>query len=44
MLKMAYAVNGTEFKDLNKGDLRSQEVPDTYTTSPVKSFKGYKKK
>lgn len=44
MLKMAYAVNGTEFKDLNKGDLRSQELPDTNTQSIVKPFKGYAKK
>jgi len=44
MLKMAYKVNGTYHKDLNKGDLRSQEVPDTNTSSIVKPFKGYKKK
>lgn len=41
MLKMAYAVNGTEYKDLNHGDLRSQELPDTNTQSIVKPFKGY---
>jgi hypothetical protein len=44
MLKMAYAVNGTVHKDLNKGDLRSQELPGTNTQSTVKPFKGYKKK
>jgi hypothetical protein len=44
MLKMAYKVNGTEYKDLNKGDLRSQEHPTTNTQSVVKPFKGYKKK
>lgn len=44
MLKMAYAVNGTVFKDLNNGDLRSQELPGTNTQSTVKPFKGYKKK
>ena len=44
MLKMAYAVNGTAYKDLNKGDLRSQEVPDTNTKSIVVPFKGYAKK
>ena len=44
MLKMAYKVNGTEFHDLNKGDLRSQELPSTNVTSIVKPFKGYKKK
>lgn len=44
MLKMAYKVNGTEYKDLNKGDLRSQEHPTTNTQSIIKPFKGYKKK
>lgn len=44
MLKMAYKVNGTEFHDLNKGDLRSQELPSTNTQSIAKPFKGYKKK
>lgn len=43
MLKMAYAVNGTAYKDLNKGDLRSQELPDTNTQSIAKPFKGYAK-
>jgi DnaJ-class molecular chaperone len=28
-------------KDLNKGDLRSQENPAVNITSPVKGFKGY---
>jgi hypothetical protein len=32
---------GTDFYDLNKGDLRSQEIPSTSTVSPVKGFKGY---
>ena len=41
MLKMAYKAIGSEFQDLNKGDLRSQEIPSTSTVSPVKSFKGY---
>lgn len=44
MLKMAYAVNGTVYKDLNNGDLRSQEMPGTNTQSTIKPFKGYKKK
>jgi len=43
MLKMAYAVNGTEYKDLNNGDLRSQELPGINTKSIAKPFKGYKK-
>jgi hypothetical protein len=41
MLKLAYKAVGTDFRDLNKGDLRSQEIPSTSTVSPVKSFKGY---
>ena len=41
MLKMAYKAIGSEFQDLNKGDLRSQEIPSTSTVSPVRAFKGY---
>lgn len=41
MLKIAYKVNGSDYKDLNHGDLRSQESPTTNKTSPVNSFKGY---
>ena len=41
MLKMAYKAIGSKFQDLNKGDLRSQEIPSTSTVSPVKGFKGY---
>ena len=41
MLKMAYKAIGTEFHDLNKGDLRSQEIPSTNTASPMQAFKGY---
>lgn len=44
MLQKAYQAMGTAYSDLNKGDLRSQEVPSTNTQSPVKPFKGYKKK
>jgi hypothetical protein len=40
-LKMAYKAIGTKFRDLNKGDLRSQEIPSTSTASPVTAFKGY---
>lgn len=43
MLKMAYKVNGTEYQDLNDGDLRSQELDSTNTQSIVKPFKGYEK-
>jgi hypothetical protein len=41
MLKMAYKAIGSEFHDLNKGDLRSQELPSTSTESPVRPFQGY---
>jgi hypothetical protein len=41
MLKLAYKAAGTDFEDLNNGDLRSQEIPSTGTVSPVKGFKGY---
>jgi hypothetical protein len=41
MLKMAYKAIGSEFHDLNSGDLRSQEIPSTSTVSPIKAFKGY---
>ena len=40
-LKMAYKAIGTKFRDLNKGDLRSQEIPSTSAVSPVQAFKGY---
>ena len=41
MLKQAYKIVGSDHDDLNRGDLRSQELPDVNTTSPVKSFRGY---
>lgn len=43
MLKLAYKAAGITNKDLNKGDMRSQELDSTNTTSPFKPFKGYKK-
>lgn len=43
MLKLAYKAAGITSKDLNKGDMRSQELESTNTTSPFKPFKGYKK-
>lgn len=43
MLTQAFKAIGSEHKDLTNGDLRSQEVPGTYTTSPVQGFKGFKK-
>lgn len=41
MLKMAYKAVGASWKDLNHGDMDSEEVPGGNTTSPVTSFKGY---
>jgi hypothetical protein len=41
MLLMAYKAAGSNFKDLNSGDLRSQEHPAVNTTSPVQAFRGY---
>lgn len=44
MLKLAYKAAGIAYTDINKGDLRSQELDNTNTVSPFKAFKGYKKK
>ena len=44
MMEKAFQAVGLEYEDLNKGDLRSQEVNSTYTQSPVTGFKGYKRK
>jgi len=35
MMIQAYEAIGSEFEDLNKGDLRSQELDSTHKTSPV---------
>jgi len=42
-LLKAYKAAGAYHKDLNKGDLRSQEPDSTNKSSPLKPFKGYKK-
>jgi hypothetical protein len=44
MLKLAYKAAGITNKDLNKGDMRSQELENTNTQSTIKPFKGYKRK
>lgn len=44
MLKLAYKAAGIKFTDLNNGNLRSEELDTTNTTSTIKPFKGYKKK
>jgi hypothetical protein len=41
MLKLAYKAAGLEYKDLNNGDMDSEEVDSTHTTSPVIAFRGY---
>jgi hypothetical protein len=41
MLKMAYKAAGANWADLNSGDMDSEEITSTNTTSPIKSFKGY---
>jgi hypothetical protein len=43
MLKIAYKAAGIPFKDLNKGNLDSEELDSTQDQSPIKPFKGYKK-
>lgn len=43
MLKKAYQSIGTEYHDLNHGDMRSSELENTNTSSPVSAFKGFKK-
>jgi hypothetical protein len=35
MLKQCYPLVGASYKDLNHGDLRSQEAPDVHKVSPV---------
>ena len=44
MLKLAYKAAGLAYKDLNQGDMDSEELPSTNTQSIVKPFKGYKRK
>jgi hypothetical protein len=41
MLKMAYKAAGANYRDLNGGDLNSEEPPGGNTTSPIKGFRGY---
>ena len=41
MLKLAYKAAGLEYKDLNNGDMDSEEVPSTNKQSPVIAFQGY---
>lgn len=41
MLKLAYKAAGLEYKDLNNGDMDSEELESTHINSPVQAFKGY---
>ena len=41
MLVKAFKAAGAEYKDLNNGNFKSEELPGVNITSPVKSFKGY---
>ena len=41
MLDKAYQAIGSEFHDLNHGDINSDEHPAVNTASPVSAFKGY---
>jgi hypothetical protein len=41
MLEKAFQAVGSDYEDLNHGDLKSKEVESTNKSSPVKSFKGY---
>jgi hypothetical protein len=41
MLIKGFEAAGAEYKDLNKGDFKSQEIPGVNITSPVTAFKGY---
>jgi hypothetical protein len=41
MLKMAYKTIGANYKDLNGGDMDSEEPPGGNTESPIKPFQGY---
>lgn len=43
MLEKAYKAAGIPNKDLNKGDLDSEELDSAHTKSPMNPFKGYKK-
>jgi hypothetical protein len=38
MLKIAYKIAGANYEDLNHGDLESQELKSTNTTSPVANW------
>jgi hypothetical protein len=41
MLKLAYKATDLEYRDLNNGDMDSEELDSTNKRSPVTGFKGY---
>ena len=41
MLEKAFQAVGSDYEDLNHGDLKSQELESTNKRSPVAAFKGY---
>ena len=41
ILKRAYRAVGATYKDLNKGDLDSEEPPGGNDRSPIQGFRGY---
>ena len=41
MLKQAYAACGSEWEDINHGDMDSEEVEYVNKRSPIEPFKGY---
>jgi hypothetical protein len=43
MLKLAYKAAGLEYKDLNNGDMNSEEMKEVNKVSPVQGFKGYER-
>jgi hypothetical protein len=43
MLKQAYKAAGADYQDLNKGDLKSEELDSTNKSSPMMAFKGFGK-
>jgi hypothetical protein len=43
MMKQAAKAIGTKMRDVTKGDLKSQELPDIQKSSPIQAFKGWGK-
>ena len=42
-LKRAYRAAGASYRDINNGDIKSQEPPGGNDRSPIKGFSGYSK-